>query len=172
MSSVLQKIYNLFTSASYVWLKQISIRRTPVNGYFQICIFYCVLVNFSEKYSILAVIYLLSRKNSCKLWNQFKFSKNCSSVSYFFCLLEASFTSHFCTSSWMRIGKCWLYSQKQPSIGVPTKNCSENMQQIYRGKTMPKCDFNKVAKQFHNFKVLLYIAVLVFNLVWYFQCET
>ena len=37
---------------------------------------------------------------------------------------------------------------------------------------MPKCDFNKVAKQFYNFKVLVYIAVLVFNLVWYFQCET
>ena len=33
--------------------------------------------------------------------------------------------------------------QKQPS----RKRCSENMQQIYIGTPMPKCDFNKVAKQ-------------------------
>ena len=33
--------------------------------------------------------------------------------------------------------------QKQPPGGVPRKKCSENMQQIYRGTTMPKCDFNK-----------------------------
>ena len=35
--------------------------------------------------------------------------------------------------------------QKQPSKGVYKKRCSENMQQIYRRTTMPKCDFNKVA---------------------------
>ena len=28
--------------------------------------------------------------------------------------------------------------QKQPSIGVLKKRCSENMQQIYRGAPMPK----------------------------------
>ena len=28
-----------------------------------------------------------------------------------------------------------------------TLGCSENMQQIYRRTPMPKCDFNKVAKQ-------------------------
>ena len=28
------------------------------------------------------------------------------------------------------------------------KRCSEDMQQIYRRTPMPKCDFNKVAKQF------------------------
>ena len=50
--------------ASHVWLKQISLRRTPVNGCFQIRTFYCVLVNFSEKYSILAVIYLFTRNTS------------------------------------------------------------------------------------------------------------
>ena len=37
--------------------------------------------------------------------------------------------------------------QKQPPRGVPRKRCSENMQQIYRRKPMPKCDFNKDAKQ-------------------------
>ena len=67
-SSLLQKIWNLFTSVSYVWLKQISVRRAPVNGCFQICIFYCVLVRFSEKYSILAVIYLFtSTSTSCEI---------------------------------------------------------------------------------------------------------
>ena len=39
--------------------------------------------------------------------------------------------------------------QKQPPRGVPRKRCSENMQQIYRRTPMPKCDFNKVAKQLY-----------------------
>ena len=30
--------------------------------------------------------------------------------------------------------------QKQPSSGVLTKGCSENIQQIYRRTPMPKCD--------------------------------
>ena len=33
--------------------------------------------------------------------------------------------------------------QKQPSM----KRCSENMPQVYKRTHMPKCDFNKVAKQ-------------------------
>ena len=37
--------------------------------------------------------------------------------------------------------------QKQPSRGVPSKICSENMQQIYRKTPFVKCDFNNVAKQ-------------------------
>ena len=39
--------------------------------------------------------------------------------------------------------------QKQPLRGVPEKRCSENMQQVYRRTPMPKCDFNKVAKQLY-----------------------
>ena len=39
--------------------------------------------------------------------------------------------------------------QKQPSRDVPRKRCSENIQQIYRRTPMPKCDFNKVAKQLY-----------------------
>ena len=35
--------------------------------------------------------------------------------------------------------------QKQPSISVLIKRCSENIEQVYRRTTMPKCDFNKVA---------------------------
>ena len=35
--------------------------------------------------------------------------------------------------------------QKHPSWGVLRKNCSENMQQIYRKTSMPKCDFNKIS---------------------------
>ena len=40
-----------------------------------------------------------------------------------------------------------MYIKKQPSIGVLIKSCSKNIQQIYRTTPMPKCDFNKVAKQ-------------------------
>ena len=39
--------------------------------------------------------------------------------------------------------------QEQPSSGVLRKKCSENMQQIYRRISMPKCDFDKVAKQLY-----------------------
>ena len=35
--------------------------------------------------------------------------------------------------------------QKQPSIGIFMKRSSGNMQQIYRRKHMPKCDFKKVS---------------------------
>ena len=35
--------------------------------------------------------------------------------------------------------------QKQPSIGVLIKRCSENVQQIYRRTPIQKCDFNIVA---------------------------
>ena len=40
-----------------------------------------------------------------------------------------------------------LNLQKQPSRGVLKKRCSEKMQQIYSRTPMPKCHFNKVAKQ-------------------------
>ena len=59
----------------------------------------------------------------------------------------------------------WLYltmeSQKQPSRGVLSKMCSENMQQIYRRTPMPECDFNKVALR------------LYWNhtLAWVFSCK-
>ena len=39
--------------------------------------------------------------------------------------------------------------QKQPSTGVLKNRCSENMQQIYRRRPMPKYNFNKVALQFY-----------------------
>ena len=39
---------------------------------------------------------------------------------------------------------------KQPAISVLMKKCSENMQQIYRGTPMPKCDFNKVEKELYR----------------------
>ena len=40
-----------------------------------------------------------------------------------------------------------LNLQKQPSRSVLRKSYSENMQQIYKRALMPKCDFNKIAKQ-------------------------
>ena len=39
--------------------------------------------------------------------------------------------------------------QKQPLRGVIRKKCSEDMQQIYRRTPMPKCNFNKGAKQLY-----------------------
>ena len=38
--------------------------------------------------------------------------------------------------------------QTQAFRGVLRKMCSENMQQIYRRKSVPKSDFNKVAMEF------------------------
>ena len=35
--------------------------------------------------------------------------------------------------------------QKQPFRGVLSEKCSENVQQIYRGKSRPRCYFNKIA---------------------------
>ena len=40
----------------------------------------------------------------------------------------------------------------QPSRRVLRKRCSGNMLPIYRRITMPKCDFNKVAKQNESFR--------------------
>ena len=42
-----------------------------------------------------------------------------------------------------------LYFPKQPPRGVLSKRRSQNMQQIYRRTTMPKCGFNKVANQIY-----------------------
>ena len=40
---------------------------------------------------------------------------------------------------------CYCSPEAEPPRGVPWKECSENMQQIYRRTPMPKCNFNKVA---------------------------
>ena len=37
-------------------------------------------------------------------------------------------------------------AQKQLSIAVPRKRCSENIQQFYRRPPMLKCDFHKFSK--------------------------
>ena len=39
--------------------------------------------------------------------------------------------------------------QKQPSRAVLRIRCSENIQEIYLRKPMPKCNFSKVAKQLY-----------------------
>ena len=44
----------------------------------------------------------------------------------------------------------WVgFKKKQPFRYVLRKRCSENMQQIYRSKPKPKCDFNKVSLQLY-----------------------
>ena len=42
-----------------------------------------------------------------------------------------------------------LFRSSPPSRGVLKKRCLENIPQIYRRTPMPKCDFNKVAKQLY-----------------------
>ena len=74
-----------------------------------------------------AVIYLFTRNTSTSCEISSNLVKTVLAF-LFFCLLEASFTSRSCIPCWIRIGKCWLYYQKQPSIGVLTKSISENMQ--------------------------------------------
>ena len=39
--------------------------------------------------------------------------------------------------------------KRQPSRGILIKRCSKNILQIYRRTLIPKCDFNKVAKQLY-----------------------
>ena len=46
---------------------------------------------------------------------------------------------------WTCFMSCDDNNQKQPSRGILMKSCFENMQQIYRRTSMPKCDFSKVA---------------------------
>ena len=58
-------------------------------------------------------------------------------------------------------------AQKQLSRGVLSKSCSENMRQIYRITPMPKCYFNKVAKQIN--KVANKVAI--HTSAWVFSCK-
>ena len=57
--------------------------------------------------------------------------------------------------------------KKQPSRGVLIKRCSENMQQICRRTPIPKCDFNKVAKELYWNHTLAWVFSCKFNA--YFQ---
>ena len=90
-----------------------------------------------------AVIYLFTR-NTC---TSCEISSNLVQIvlAFLFFLLEATFTSCSCISFWIWIGKSWLYCQKQPSICVLKKSCSEKIQESYRKTTVPKCDFNQPA---------------------------
>ena len=59
------------------------------------------------------------------------------------------FAEHiFCLHLFHVLLTFWVIKLQKHSLrGVVKKNCCENMQQIYRRTPMPKCDFNKVAKQ-------------------------
>ena len=52
------------------------------------------------------------------------------------------------------------YAEAAPT-GVLRERCSENMQQLYRRIPIPKCDFNKVAKQLYSNH----------NSAWVFSCK-
>ena len=57
--------------------------------------------------------------------------------------------------------------EKQPSICVLIKRCSENMQQINSRKPMPKFDFNKVANQSYQNRTSAWVYSCKFAV--YFQ---
>ena len=61
---------------------------------------------------------------------------------------------------WSRfLYQVFFKDQKQPSIGVLRKRCSENMQQVYRRTPMPKCDFkveNHTSAWVFSYKFLAY----------------
>ena len=59
------------------------------------------------------------------------------------------------------------FYQKEPSRGVLSKRCSENMQQIYRRTPMPKCDFSKATLQFYWNCTLAWVFCCIFAA--YFQ---
>ena len=59
--------------------------------------------------------------------------------------------------------------QKQPPRGALKKSCSENMQQIYRRTAMPKCDFNKAAKQSNFIEITLRHGCSPVNLLHIFR---
>ena len=65
--------------------------------------------------------------------------------------------------------------QKQPSTDVPIKRCYEKKHQIYLETPMPKCDFNKIAKQLLKSKfrmgVLLYICCTFSEHLWRIASE-
>ena len=57
----------------------------------------------------------------------------------------------------MKLRYCKVKKEKRTSVRktremvseAVVQRCSENMQQIYRRTPIPKCDFNKVAKQLY-----------------------
>ena len=79
-------------------------------------------------------------------------------------LYTKRFTSEFCTG----ICKNW----KQSSRGVLKKMCSENMQKIYWRTPMPKCNFNKVAKQYSlKFSTVCFVCIPSWGLSKYIETK-
>ena len=71
-----------------------------------------------------------------------------------------SFTSH-------QMGGFNKFHQKQPSRGIPSIRCSENVQQMYRRTPMLISNFNKVAKQLYWNHILAWVFSCIFAA--YFQ---
>ena len=90
-----------------------------------------------------------SKENDTRLGNTtWCTCKNCKLAAA--ALLFSLAADFFQTFSWLlRENDIWEAIQKQPSIEVLIKRCSENMQQICRRINLPKCDFNKVALQLY-----------------------
>ena len=79
-------------------------------------------------------------------------------------------SSIFCFVSFcIPVLKLVCFFQGEPSRGVLRKMCPENMQQIYSRTTMPRCGFNKVAKQSNFIEIKLRQGCLPVNLLHLFR---
>ena len=67
----------------------------------------------------------------------------------------------------LRFDSNTLYWKKQFSRGIFRKRCSENMQQVYRRTSMPKCDFSKAA--LHFIEITLRYRFSPVNLLYFFR---
>ena len=112
-------------------------------------VFYFSCILFSNKNISLGNMkyYLIIMKLKVNIWKSHLPKSICllpwiidivNSVFQYLYIKQFSWTLRSCTYL--------LEMQKHPSRGFLRKNCSENMQQIYRRTSMLKCDFNKVAK--------------------------
>ena len=111
------------------------------------CKFICYLLLFAICLFI-PVIYLFTRNTSTSCEISSNLVKTVVAfLFFFFCLLEASFSSSSCISCWVRIGNCWLYCQKQPSHRCSYEKLFWKYAANLLRKNRVEVWFNKVAKQ-------------------------
>ena len=70
-------------------------------------------------------------------------------VSMQICSHQGSFVCEMECHVNISLGTLKIHFRNSYPEGVLSKRCSENMHQIYRRTPIPKCDFNKVAKQLY-----------------------
>ena len=98
----------------------------------------------------------------------FKFFVSCYSFLYFL-IYVINFDKYFPKQFWLNTlpGTSSGFLFLEQSRRVLTKRCPENMQQIYGRTPIPKCDFNKAAKQLYwNHFLAWVLYILSFMYFW------